>query len=94
MSRQKPHRWCSDKKGPDFIAIVQGIIDDDPSHSMRSITREVEVDERIVQHCVEEDICYKSYVLQRDQFISQEAKHHRLAKAKILLNRLKHLSAD
>lgn len=76
-----------------FIALVEEKIQTDPGTSIRAIARELNVDKKTVQRCVEEDLRCKSYRLQTGQLLTQATKDRRLAKSVKLLNKLKHPKA-
>ena len=61
---------------------------------MRSINevncKKLHVSEKMIRTNVHEDIRYKSYVMKRGQFISEESKENRLNRSKRLLNKLKY----
>jgi hypothetical protein len=56
---------------------------------MRSIARELVLANSTVQKKMALEIQYKSYALRKGQFMNAATKERRLAKAKLLLNRLK-----
>ena len=72
----------------EFIHKVRQIIDENGGQSMRSISKEMHVSERKIRS-VHEDIRYKSYVMKRDQVISEKSKQNSLNRSKRLLNKLK-----
>ena len=86
---RKPHKRRSDAHGNEMVARVQELVDTDPSQSMRSMARELDVSATLVRKIVKEDLRYKSYGLRKGQFMSEATKLRRLEKAKKLLNRLK-----
>ena len=65
-----------------FIAKVQTIVDDDPSKSIRAITRDLQVHCKTVWRCIHEDLRYSSYVMRRGQFMAQQTKENRYKNAK------------
>ncbi len=77
----------------DFIALVEEKIQADPGLSIRANARELNVDKKTVQRCVEEDLRCKSYRLQTGQLLTEATKDRRLAKSVKLLNKLKHPKA-
>ena len=88
---RRPHRRRSDSlRTSEFIEQVQNMVDEDPGRSMRSLARELQVDEKTVRNCVHEDIRYKSYALKRRQFMNEATKERRADKAARLLCKLKH----
>lgn len=78
-----------DVRSPDFVARVQEMIKDDPSKSIRSLAREMNVSAMTMDRTVHEDLGYKSYALQHGQLLTTVTKARRLDKAKKLLSRLK-----
>ncbi len=88
-SDRKTHKKRSDSLGVDIVARLQELIDQDPSGSMRSLAKELNISEFVVRKKMAQDIRYKSYALRRGQFMSQAMKERRLEKAKLLLNKLK-----
>ena len=93
-SARKAHKRRSDRKGEDFRANVQELIDDDPGRSMRSIARELGVCDKTIRRIVEEEIHYRSYVLRKGQSLLDSTKSRRHEKAKLLLNRLKNPTSN
>ncbi len=87
-SDRKIHMKKSDSRGVDIVARLQEL-DQDPSRSMRSLARELDISEFVVRKKMAQDIRYKSYALKRGQFMSQATKERRLEKVKLLLNKLK-----
>ncbi|EFN60862.1 hypothetical protein EAG_00186, partial [Camponotus floridanus] len=68
---RKKHEPRSDKvRTPQFVQQVQGIIDEDPSKSIRAISKDLQVSECTIRRIIHEDIRYKSYVMRRGQFMS------------------------
>ncbi|UYV81710.1 hypothetical protein LAZ67_20002072 [Cordylochernes scorpioides] len=65
-----------------FISRVQAAIDEDPGKSMRALVRELQVDEATIQHVVHEDLRYISYVMRREQFMSERTKVNRFDHSK------------
>ena len=65
---QKPH---SDLKGTsEFVGETQAIIHEDPSKSIKSKVRDMEVYEFLIRLIVHEDIWYFSYKMRKSQFLS------------------------
>ncbi len=93
-SDRKIHKKRSDSLGIDIVARLQELVDQDPSRSMRSLARKLNISEFIVRKKMAQDIRYKSYALKRGQFMSQATKERRLEKAKLLLNKLKNPAAN
>ena len=73
-----------------FVQQVQGIIDEDPSKSIKAISRDLQVSECTIRRIVHEDIWYKSYVMRKGQFMSAQTREQRFVRAQRLLNKLKH----
>lgn len=74
----------------EFVQQVQGIINENPSKSMRAIANQLLVSESTIRRVVHEDIRYKSYVMRRGQFMSDKNRENRVIRSKRLLNKLKH----
>jgi hypothetical protein len=72
-----------------IIASLEELVDQDPRRSMRSLARELGISEASVRNKMAQDIRYKSYAFRRGQFMNEASKERGLAKAKLLLNRLK-----
>ena len=87
--KRKKHRKRSDTLGDKIVNDMEDLIRENPGRSMRSLARELNIDEKTVRNKVKEDIHLKSYALRRGQFMSQATKERRFEKAKLLLNRLK-----
>ena len=67
--KRREHKLCSvTVKTPQFVQQVQDTIDEDPSKSIRAVSRELQVSECTVLRIVHEDIRYKSFVMRRGQF--------------------------
>ncbi len=64
------------------------MVDEDPSRSMRSIARELQVSEGTVRKCLHEYIRYKSYKMRKGQLLSAKMQEDRFKKSK-MLNKLK-----
>ncbi len=93
-SNRKTHKKRSGSLGVDIVARLQELVDQDPSRSMRSLARELNISEFVVRKKMAQNIRYKSYALRRGQFMSQATKERRLEKAKLLLNKLKNPAAN
>jgi len=52
---------------------VQGIIDEDPSKSIRAISKDLQVSECTIRRIIHEDIWYKSYAMRKDSAPSHKA---------------------
>lgn len=87
--KRKIHKVRKDRTSVDMISRIQDMINEDPGRSMRSIARELKMSDSTVRTIVNEDIRYKSYVIRRGQFLSDQLKERRLEKAKKLLSKLK-----
>ena len=68
---------------------IQQLINEDPTHSMRGIGRELSVSEFLVRKIVKQDIRYKSYSLRRGQFMSAAAKERKAKRALVLLRKFR-----
>ena len=91
VAERKRHCQRSDCiRTPEFVNSVQAAIDENPGKLMRALTNELEVDKSTIRHVAQEDLHYKSYVMQRGQFMSDRSKVNCLTRAKRLLNKLKH----
>jgi len=91
VAKRKKHEGRSDTvRTSQFVQQVQGIIDKDPSKSIRAISRDLQVSECTIRRIVHEDIRYKSYVMRKGQFMSAQTREQRFIRAKRLLNKLKH----
>jgi hypothetical protein len=88
-SERKTHSRRSDAMDVTIVASLQELVDQDPGRSMRSLARELGISEASVRNKMAQDIRYKSYAFRRGQFMNEATKERRLAKAKLLLNRLK-----
>lgn len=90
VAQRKEHSRRSDAiRDQDFVARVQGMVDNDPSKSMRAIARDLHVSEHCVRNCMMEDIRYKSYKMRKGQLLTEKMKENRLKKSIRLLNKLK-----
>ena len=73
VARRRKHKPLSDTvRTPQFVQQVQGIIDEDPSKSIRVISRNLQVSECTIHPIVHEDIWYNSYMMRRGQFMSAQ----------------------
>ena len=60
VTKRKKHKARSDRvRISHFLQQVQGIIDKDPSKSIRAISRDLQVSECTIRRIVHEDIRYK-----------------------------------
>ena len=90
VAKLKKREECSGIiKTLEFVQVLE-IIDEDPTTSMRTISRKFNVSEIIIHLIVLEDLHYKSYIMCRRQFISAQTRDQRLIRSKHLLNKLKH----
>lgn len=88
--RKQVCRRSDSIRNAEFVSRVQSVIDENPGKSMRSLGRELQVDEATIRRVVHEDLRYTSYAMRRGQFMSEITKVNRLTRAKRLLNKLKH----
>ncbi|EZA52817.1 hypothetical protein X777_08140 [Ooceraea biroi] len=86
---RKTHKVRKDRTNPDIVHRIQEIINEDPGKSMRSIAREQQMSDATVRKIIAEDIRYRSYVLRRGQFMTQQTKERRFEKVRKLLTKLK-----
>ena len=93
-TNRKDHKRRSDTLDDTIVADLQQLVDQDPGRLMRSMARELGLSNSTVQKKMALEICYKSYALRRGQFMNAATKERRLAKAKLLLNRLKAPAAN
>ena len=78
MAAQKPHSDHSDKKRtPKFVGEIQAIIDNDPSESIKSVAKNMEMSKFLIRHIVPENIHCFSYKTRKNQFLSQAMKDKR-----------------
>ncbi len=59
---------------PEFMHKVKQKIDENWDQSMRTIAKKLHVSEKTIRRSVHEDIRYKSYVMKKGQFISENLK--------------------
>lgn len=90
MNRKTQDRAKQKVRSEKFIANVQQMIDNDPSVSIREISRRLRSSENTVRLCVREDIRYKSYRMRSGQLLTEKMKKVRLEKSKKLLQKIKH----
>lgn len=91
VAKRKKHSQRSDIiRTQQFVQQVQEIIDTNPEMSIRAIARNLNVCEGVIRTVVHDDIRYKSYVMRRGQFMSEQTKEQRLIRGKRLLNKVKH----
>jgi len=89
VAKRKKHETRSDKvRTSRFVQKVQGIIDEDPSKSIRAISKDLQVSECTIRRIIHEDIRYKCYTMR--QFMSAQTREQRFIRAQRLLNKLKH----
>ena len=89
--KRKKHKARSDRvRTSHFVQQVQGIIDEDPSKSIKAISRDLQVSECTIYRIVHEDIRYKSYEMRKGQFMLAQTREQRFIRAQWLLNKLKH----
>ena len=82
VSKRKKHKACSDRvRTSHFVQQVQGNIDEDPSKSIRAISRNLQVSECTIRRIVHEDIRYKSYVMRKGQFMLAQTREQRFIRA-------------
>ena len=84
---QEDSRKASDEE---FMEKVRVIIDRSPTRSFVSISKELEVSDKTVRACVNEDLKCRSYRMQTGQLLTVPTKNRRLLKSTRLLNKLKH----
>ena len=73
VAKRKKHEARSDRvRTSHFVQQVQGIIHENPSKSIRAISRDLQVSECTIHRIVHEDIRYKSYVIRKGQFMSAQ----------------------
>ena len=73
VAKRRKHKLRSDAvRTPQLLQQVQGIIDEDPSKTIRAILRDLQVSECTIRRTVYEEIRYKSYVMCRGQFMSAQ----------------------
>ena len=70
MPRGKKHsHWSDTIRHRDFVMQMQEMVDKDPSMFMRAIGRDLHVSEHCIRSCMMEDICYKTYRMQKGQLL-------------------------
>ena len=62
--------------------------------SIEAVAKRLQVSECTIRRVVHENIQYKLYVMQKDQFISHVTRKNRSIRAKYLLKKLKHQEAE
>ena len=83
VAERRKHKPRSDTvRTPQFVHQVQDIIDQDPSKSIRAISRDLQVSECTLRRIVHEDIRYKSYVMRRGQFMSAQTQEQQFIREK------------
>jgi hypothetical protein len=88
-AERKTHSRRSDAKDIIIVACLQELVDQDPGRSMRRLARELGISEASMGNKMAQDTRYKSYAFRQGRFMNEATKERRLAKAKLLLNRLK-----
>ena len=78
---------------PEFVADVVEIVKENPSKSIRKITKEMGTSRRTIGRTVKEDLNVKSYKLRWRQLLTQVQKERRKLKASALIDDLKHTSS-
>ncbi|CAB4058559.1 unnamed protein product [Lepeophtheirus salmonis] len=53
-----------------FIAKLEQMIKDDPCMLIRPISKDMKVEKKTVRRCVEEDLSFKSYILETGQLLT------------------------
>ncbi len=71
-----------------IMASLQELINQDLGRSMCLLARELGISEASVRNKMAQDIRYKSYSLRQGQFMNKATKERRLAKVKLMLNKL------
>lgn len=89
-NRKSQDRTKQKVRSKNFITNVQQMINNDPSVSIREISRQLGSSESTVRLCVREDIRYKSYKMQSGQLLTEKMKIARIEKSKKLLQKIKH----
>ncbi len=62
-SDRKMHRSRSDACEARIVARLQDLVNQDPSRSMRSLAKELDISQFFVRKKMAQDICYKLYAL-------------------------------
>lgn len=94
-NKRAQHKHRSDAHGDETVDQLQQLVVEDPGQSMRAMARQLGVSDFLIRKIMKEDIWYKSYSLQRRQFVTAETKERHLMKARSLLARIKNpLSSD
>ncbi len=88
-SERKAHSRRSNTVDISIVASLQDLINQDLGRFMRSLARELGISEASVHNKMAEKIRWKSYAFRCGKFMNKATKERRLAKAKLLLNRLK-----
>lgn len=86
---RKRHDVRNDRTSSENVNRIQEFVNEDPGRSMRSIARELEMSNATVRKIVHEDLRYRSYVMRKGHFMTQQTKERRLDKAKKLLSKFK-----
>ena len=82
---------CFDKKRTlKSLGVIQAIINNDPSKSIRSIAKDVGVSDFLIHQEVHEYIHYFSYKIRKILFLSQIMKNKRKDHIVKLINKFKH----
>lgn len=88
---RKNHSRRSDScRHEEFLSTLETSIKEDPGKSMGALAKEMGVARSTIHKAVHEDLQYHSYKLRRRHLLTQRTKETRLAKARSLLNELKH----
>jgi hypothetical protein len=87
--QRKAHNRRSDALDVNIMASLQDLINKVPGRSMRLLARELGISVASVRNRMVQDISYKSYALRCGQFMNKATKKGRLAKAKLMLIKLK-----
>ena len=74
---------------PKVINAVKARIRRNPKRSMRAMARDMNVSEKTIRNIVKIDLKMSSFKMQTRQYLTDLQKEKRLARAKILLNKLK-----
>ncbi len=88
-TNRRVHKRRSDTLDDAIVADLQQLFNQNPVRSRWSMARELCLSNLTVQKKMLQYIHYKSYAFRRGQFMNAATKKRRLAKVKLLLNRLK-----
>ena len=89
-SSKKSDRSGSKKRSPEFLAILQEKINEDPGTSIRNLAVQMNVCDRTMRRAISEDLRCKSYVIKVRQMLSDAMKDKRVDRCAKLLHSLKH----